>query len=103
MYFLEKYDGLSELVAFTQNWGILQTGIGERWDHMKMSLDYFQIQNWKLQRVRAEEVDEKNGVICLTPVFPFGVMIFKLSKNVHFLQFCADLSKKPKSVEAICI
>ena len=27
-------------------------------------------------------------------------MFLKLSKKVHFLQFCADLSKKPKSVKA---
>ena len=27
----------------------------------------------------------------------------KLSKKVHFLQFCADLSQKPKSVKAIYI
>ena len=30
-------------------------------------------------------------------------MVFKLSKNGHFLQFCADLSKKSKSLKAICI
>ena len=29
------------------------------------------------------------------------VMILKLSKKVHFLQFCADFSHKPKSVKAI--
>ena len=30
-------------------------------------------------------------------------MVFKLSKKVHFLQFCADLSKKSKSIKAIYI
>ena len=30
-------------------------------------------------------------------------MDFKLSKKVNFLQFCTDLSKKPKSVKAIYI
>ena len=29
------------------------------------------------------------------------VMFLKLSKKVHFLQLCAELSKKPKSVKAI--
>ena len=29
------------------------------------------------------------------------VMILKLSKKVYFLQFCADLGQKPKSVKAI--
>ena len=30
-------------------------------------------------------------------------MVLKLSKTVHFLEFCADLSKKPKSVKPIYI
>ena len=30
-------------------------------------------------------------------------MVLKLSKKVHFLQFCADLSKKSKSIQAIYI
>ena len=29
------------------------------------------------------------------------VIVFKLSKKIHFLQFCPDLSKKSKSVKAI--
>ena len=70
---------------------------------MKMNFDYFQIQKWMLQTVRAEKVDEKNGVICLVSMFPSWVMVFKLSKKGHFLQFCADLSKKSKSVKAIYI
>ena len=56
-----------------------------------------------LQTVRAERVDEKNRVICLVSMFPSCVMVRKLSKKVHFLQFCADLSKKSKSVKAIYI
>ena len=30
-------------------------------------------------------------------------MVLKSSKKVHFLQFCADLSQKPKAVKAIYI
>ena len=56
-----------------------------------------------LQTVRVEKVDEKIGVICLVSMFPSWVMVCKLSKKVNFLQFCADLSKKSKSVEAIYI
>ena len=56
-----------------------------------------------VQTVRAEKVDEKNGVICLVSLFPSWVMVQKLSKKVHFLQFCADLSKKSKSIKAIYI
>ena len=55
-----------------------------------------------LQTVRAEKVD-KNGVICLVSMLPSWVMVLKLSKKVHFLQFCADLSQKPKCVKAIYI
>ena len=70
---------------------------------MKMNFDYFQIQKWILQTVRAEKVDEKNGIICLFSMFPTWVMVRKLSKKVHFLQVFADFSKKSKSVKAIYI
>ena len=56
-----------------------------------------------LQTVRGENVDEKIGVICLVSMFHSWVMVCKLSKKVQFLQFCADLRKKVKSVEAIYI
>ena len=36
-------------------------------------------------------------------MFPFRVMVFKLSKKVHFLKFYADLSMKTKSIKAINI
>ena len=65
-----------------------------------MNFDYFQMQKWMLQAARAEKLDEQNWVICLVSMFPSWIMVLKLSKNVHFLQFCADISKKPKSVKA---
>ena len=52
---------------------------------------------------RAEKVDEKNGVICLVSIFPSWAMVLKFSKKFHFIKFCGDLSKKPKSVKAIYI
>ena len=36
-------------------------------------------------------------------MFPSSVMVLKVSKKVHFLQFYADLSKKSKSIKAIYI
>ena len=75
----------------------------QRGDQIKINFDYLQIKKWMLQTVRVEKVDEKIGVICLVSMFPSWVMVCKLSKNVIFLQFCADLSKKSKSVEAIYI
>ena len=45
----------------------------------------------------------KNEVICLVFKFPSWVLVLNLSRKVHFLQFCADFSKKPKSVKEIYI
>ena len=42
-------------------------------------------------------------VVCLVSMFPFRVMVLKLSKKVHFLQFCADISKRSKYIKAIYI
>ena len=36
-------------------------------------------------------------------MFPSWVVVLKLSKKLHFLQFCAELSKKSKSTKAIYI
>ena len=52
---------------------------------------------------RVEKVDEKNGVICLVSMFPCWGMVLKLPKKVHFMQFCADFSKKSNSAKAISI
>ena len=68
----------------------------------EMNFDYFQI--WT---VRAERVDKKKegggGVICLVFMFPFWVMVLKLSQKVHFLEFCVDIGKKSKSIREIYI
>ena len=52
------------------------------------------------QTIIAEKVDGKNWVICLGSIFPFRVMVLELSKNVQYLQFCADPSKKSKYIKA---
>ena len=61
----------------------------QRGDHMKMNFDYFPIQIWMLQTVRAEKVGEQNEVICLVSALSFWVMALKLSKKVDSLLFCA--------------
>ena len=66
-----------------------------------MNFGNFQIQKWISQKVRAQKVDEKNGVIWLISSFLSWVMVLKLPKMVHFLQICADLNKKPKYIKAI--
>ena len=75
----------------------------QRGDHMKINFDCFHIQKWRLQTVRVEKVDEKNGVICLVFMFPSWVIVLKLSKKVHFLQLCAAPRKKSKPIKAIYI
>ena len=56
-----------------------------------------------LQIVKSGKNRWKNGVICLISMFPSWVVACKFSRKVHFLQPCADLSKKSKSVEVIYI
>ena len=50
---------------------------------------------------RAQKVDEKSDDIFLIFFFPSRVMVLKLPKIVHYLQICADLSEKLKSIKAI--
>ena len=81
-----------------QNSCILQTKMDQREDTMKMNFDNFQIQKWISQTAAARKVDK---VICLISFFSSWVMILRLPKILHFLQVCADLSKKSKSIIAI--
>ena len=39
-------------------------------DPMKMNFDNFHIQKWASQTLRAQKVDEKNGVNCVVSFFP---------------------------------
>ena len=67
----------------------------------KWILSILKFRNKYYKQLDREKVDEKNGVICLVSMFPSWIMVLKLSKKVHFLQFCADLSKKSKFIKAI--
>ena len=91
------------MVAFAQNWGILQTRIDQREDDMEVNFQYFQIKKAVQIKKRVQNVDAKNEVTCIFSMFPSWVMVLKLSKKVHILQYCGDLSKKLRSVKAICI
>ena len=42
---------------------------GRKEDPVKMNFGNFQIQKWVSQTVRAQKVDEKNGVVCLISIF----------------------------------
>ena len=54
-----------------------------------------------LQTVRKEKVHEKNGTICLAFMLFSLVMVLKLSKKVHCLQFSTDFRKKFNCNKAI--
>ena len=56
----------------------------QKGNNMKMNFEYFQIQKLMLQTVRAEKVDEKNGVICLVSMFPSWVMSLNCPKKMYF-------------------
>ena len=68
--------------------------------HIIIDFEYFEIQNWMLQTVRADKADV---VICLVSMFPSWVMVNKLSKKGHFKQFWADVSMKSKSLKGTYI
>ena len=63
----------------------------------------FKFRNEYCKQLDRKRQKKKNEVICLVSMFPSWAMVLKLSKKVHFLQFCADLSKKSKSIKAIYI
>ena len=46
---------------------------------------------------------KKMGLFVHFPCLLPNLWSLKLSKKVHFLKFCADLSKKSKSIKAIYI
>ena len=102
VYFSEKYGGLSELIAFVQNWGILLTRMVQRCDHMKMSLDYFKYNNECYKHIEWK-VDEKMGSFFEFPCLPPELWSLHCPKKCIFLQFYAYLSKKQKSVKIIYI
>ena len=79
---------MPESVAFGRNWGYFRDENGPKWGTTsKWILTIFKYKNEKV-----EKVNEK-----------MGLLVLKLSKKVHFLQFYADLSKKYKSFKAIYI
>ena len=59
----------------------------QRGDHMKMNFDYFQIQKWMLQTVRAEKVDEKMGSFAQFPCFLSDLWSLNCLKKCIFCNF----------------
>ena len=75
--------------------------MNQKGDHMKMNFDILKYKNEYYKQSRKSR--SKNEVICLVFKFPSWVVVLNLSRKVNFLQFCADFSKKPKSVKVIYI
>ena len=71
---------------------------------MRKKFDNLQIQKKRSQTARAKKVDIKNGVLFMLSFF-FLPKLWSLNcpKYYVFLQNCADLSKKSKSIKAICL
>ena len=68
---------------------------------MKMSFDNFQIQKWMSQTVRAQNIDENNGVTFLVSFSPSWVTAPKLTKIVSLMSLCrffVDVSKKSMDI-----
>ena len=60
---------------------------------MEFNFEGLEIQKWNIPTDRAQQLDEKNGVICLVIMFTPRVMVFEMSKTAHCLYF---LLIKPK-------
>ena len=65
---------------------------------MKIKFDFFKFKNEYYKQLSGKKWGHLSSFM-----FPSWVMVLKLSKKVHILNFCANLSKKPESVEAIYI
>ena len=56
-----------------------------------------------IKTVRPEKINKKIELFVHFPCLLPDLWSLKLSKKVHFLKFCADLSKKSKSIKAIYV
>ena len=84
--------------------GVLQARVDKMEDQMKMNFDNFQIQKWMLQTVKAEKVDQTMGHLSSFHLFFFPCFLLHgpwVVQKSAFLQFCADVNKKHKSVQPI--
>ena len=88
VYFLEKYDGLSESVALAQNWGILQTRMNQREDQMKMNFWPFGNIKINVTKSYTRKSRWKNVVINLVSMLSSWVMVLVLFKNAFLAMLC---------------
>ena len=60
----------------------------QRGDSMELNYEGLEMQKWNILSDRAENLDEKNEVICLVIMVTLGVMVIKMSKYLNFCIFC---------------
>ena len=84
---------------------ILQTrvdfAVKHRGDSMEVKFDLFQRQKQMLQSLRAGEVAEKHGVVCLVCSILLVITVLKMSKLVCFSEFLCWRQRNVWSTEAI--
>ena len=88
----------SNLRVFTFFKSMMWVKRGTTW---KQILTIFKYKNKYYKQSRKSS--RKNEIICIVFKFPFWVMALNSSRKVNVLPFCADFSRKPKSVKAIYI
>ena len=94
---------MSELVPFGQKLKYFTDHNRLKEGPRKNDFLVFSNSEMNITTARLEKGRRENRVICLVSMFPSWVMVLELSKKVRFLQFCADLSKKSRSIKAIYI
>ena len=62
--------------------------MGQNSNHIKMNLDYIQIQKWMLQKLRSQKVDEKKGSFVEFPIFLPELWSLNCPKSAFFAILC---------------
>ena len=89
-------------VAFGKKLRYFTDQNGPEWWNWKWILSIFKFRNECYKQVEQKK-RSKNAVILVVFIFLSSVMILKLSKKVHFLNFVLNSAKKSKYVKAIYI
>ena len=73
---------------------ILQTKTYGKEEPMELKFEGIKMRRLNLPMVRAQRVDERNGVICLFIMFTPEVMVMKMSNMAHLLYFLLMTARK---------
>ena len=105
--FLNRAGQYPHVTAFTSTFRSFADQDGPKEIPWKLILTIFKCKNEFLKQLRLKKQmkkkkkkKKKNGVICLVFISPFWVKVLRLSKNLSFLQFFSNVSKRSKTVIA---